>query len=513
MKELVFQYLDLIVEDYTLYKSENGYILINPKTLKWCFEYNSYENVLWMKTSLMDDIATMFNIDYGKCREFIKEWGEDFFSAKITGIPLSNNGWILYILDTLKASEIITEETNMDSKIQDIVYEYITLITEDAELLVDHGKNPVPGEYRIHFLNTKDKPPVKWFFVINSIGVSVGVSLKFIQEVSSIFGLDEDISEKIIRNWYEDFLSEKVDTIMEKEKNKKGIKEETDKLIYLRDNKKMREIILKFLDTLLADAELVHSPYGVYNRESKWILDAKKEEWYVKCSPDYSNSYKINPILVDEVIQFFGENIRDIPYIIRLWSENIIGYKHGKTEVNANIGYDAIDEAIAIAKEGKGIKISELINKNIKENKMNNILITKEQLSRLIGETKKPITEHAGAKLTCTYSNYDKLDQFLGNKEQKKIGNNTFITRIDEFTISVKLHYTHIIKIDPTDVMTLNDGGFMTNLTKHRLTEFLRCRGVYIYSKKGIWILKGGNGEFEFKNGIKITADGFIVEV
>jgi hypothetical protein len=151
------------------------------------------------------------------------------------------------------------------------------------------------------------------------------------------------------------------------------------------------------------------------------------------------------------------------------------------------------------------------INKTFFNNMKKNILITEEQLETLVNSTKRVITEMAN--LTCSSANYEKLSEFLGKKESKKIGNNTFLERLEPNVLGIRLHGTHIIEIDPTDIMKLKTNGWWTVTTKDRLNQFLGCRSTRIYQEKGNWLIKGLNGTFQFDDGIMVTSDGDVIAI
>lgn len=139
------------------------------------------------------------------------------------------------------------------------------------------------------------------------------------------------------------------------------------------------------------------------------------------------------------------------------------------------------------------------------------IILTESQYDRLESKVGRLPLNEGKVSLACTYMDFATLDEELGNKEVKKIGHNTIIRRIDEFTIGLKYHDTDIVKIDPTNIVTLSNGGWDTPTTKDRLNQFLRCLGAHIYQKKHTWYIVGDNGTFEFVNGIQIHPGGYIV--
>ena len=85
----------------------------------------------------------------------------------------------------------------------------------------------------------------------------------------------------------------------------------------------------------------------------------------------------------------------------------------------------------------------------------------------------------------------------IKNRETKKVGNNTYLIRIDPETIGVKLHNTIVVKIHKNGTYTLNSGGWRTVTTKSRINEF--CP-VKVVQKKYEWFV----GDELFYDGIKV---------
>lgn len=81
---------------------------------------------------------------------------------------------------------------------------------------------------------------------------------------------------------------------------------------------------------------------------------------------------------------------------------------------------------------------------------------------------------------------YSALEK-LKNRESKKIANNTYLLRIDDGTIGVKLHKTIIIKFLASGVTILNSGGWKTITTKSRMNDLIE--GYRIYQKKHEWFV------------------------
>jgi hypothetical protein len=135
------------------------------------------------------------------------------------------------------------------------------------------------------------------------------------------------------------------------------------------------------------------------------------------------------------------------------------------------------------------------------------IILTEDQVARVINNSNILLNE---AKMACVYTTYESLTNYLDSKVSKKIGNNTWVERINPFEIGIKLHSTYILIFDPTDVITVNTNGWESNTTKDRLNQFLGCRGVYIRQKKGTWYIHGSNGVYPYLDGTQVYSDGHV---
>lgn len=105
------------------------------------------------------------------------------------------------------------------------------------------------------------------------------------------------------------------------------------------------------------------------------------------------------------------------------------------------------------------------------------------------------------------HETYDDLDNFLGNKSEKKIGNNTVLRRLDNGNIAVRLWSTDIVVINKLDNKKIYSGGWETRTTADRINQFLPD-GVRVFSQKGRWKVKANNGTFDFRGGMIITSNG-----
>jgi len=93
------------------------------------------------------------------------------------------------------------------------------------------------------------------------------------------------------------------------------------------------------------------------------------------------------------------------------------------------------------------------------------------------------------------------LDNKRGNKDSKKLANNTYLVRVS-FGYAIRLHETNIITFYE-DHFVLNNGGWFTMTTKERINTYAP---VYVTQKNSIWYIGG----YLYENGMKINYDGTI---
>jgi len=100
---------------------------------------------------------------------------------------------------------------------------------------------------------------------------------------------------------------------------------------------------------------------------------------------------------------------------------------------------------------------------------------------------------------------YDKATEMLRNRNSKKIGNNTYLERIDERTVGVRLHSTHVVTIDAEDNYTLNAGGYETATTKDRINTYSPAR---VYAEQHVWYVDapGLGSKAKFTSGMVVRA-------
>jgi hypothetical protein len=99
-----------------------------------------------------------------------------------------------------------------------------------------------------------------------------------------------------------------------------------------------------------------------------------------------------------------------------------------------------------------------------------------------------------------TYANAcDKLN----GRDSRKVGNNTYLERINSQTVAVRLHSTHVVTFYADGSYTLNSGGWRTVTTKSRINDYAPVR---VTQRSGEWFVCCGGIEVEFRDGMTLTA-------
>lgn len=94
----------------------------------------------------------------------------------------------------------------------------------------------------------------------------------------------------------------------------------------------------------------------------------------------------------------------------------------------------------------------------------------------------------------------DALDK-LGNRDRKKLENNTYLHRLDANTLAVRLHSTDIVLVHGDGTYTLDSGGWRTLTTRDRISRYSPAG---ISQKNNIWYV----GASIFQDGMRVNAQG-----
>jgi hypothetical protein len=88
-----------------------------------------------------------------------------------------------------------------------------------------------------------------------------------------------------------------------------------------------------------------------------------------------------------------------------------------------------------------------------------------------------------------TYAEVLALVHGKTNRQERKIGNNTYAEIEHDRSISVSLHGTDVVRFYPNGLVKLNSGGWRTHTTKQRINKY---SPVKIFQKNFEWYLADG---------------------
>lgn len=103
---------------------------------------------------------------------------------------------------------------------------------------------------------------------------------------------------------------------------------------------------------------------------------------------------------------------------------------------------------------------------------------------------------------------YQQACDKLRGKQSKKLENNTYLIRVDEKTVAIRLHSTNVVTITEENHYTLNSGGWHTATTKDRLNHY---GPVCIHQENFSWYVGRGKG-LEFHDGMTFDHIGNLLE-
>lgn len=92
----------------------------------------------------------------------------------------------------------------------------------------------------------------------------------------------------------------------------------------------------------------------------------------------------------------------------------------------------------------------------------------------------------------------------LGKRERKKLENNTWLVKLTDDSVGVKLHDTVVVYIFKSGVYQLNTGGWRTVTTKDRINRYGPAR---VNQENNIWYI--GDGVFE--DGVRVDSTGKVL--
>lgn len=97
----------------------------------------------------------------------------------------------------------------------------------------------------------------------------------------------------------------------------------------------------------------------------------------------------------------------------------------------------------------------------------------------------------------------------LGERDSRKVGNNTYLKRLNEKCIALRLHDTNVIEwFKEGGLIVLTSGGWRTVTTKDRLNAY---QPYHVYTIKGTWLVDGPLGKtYTFADGLTIHRNGKV---
>jgi hypothetical protein len=104
--------------------------------------------------------------------------------------------------------------------------------------------------------------------------------------------------------------------------------------------------------------------------------------------------------------------------------------------------------------------------------------------------------------------NYASAVEKLGGRQSRKVGNNTYLERLSDDTIGLRLHSTYVVKFHANGNVTLDSGGWLTVTTKDRMNW---CDGIRVFQDDFAWFVRRIYGE-TFAEGETIPfQDGMVI--
>tara|TARA_Y100000310_G_C20590770_1_gene767861 strand:+ start:211 stop:963 length:753 start_codon:yes stop_codon:yes gene_type:complete len=94
--------------------------------------------------------------------------------------------------------------------------------------------------------------------------------------------------------------------------------------------------------------------------------------------------------------------------------------------------------------------------------------------------------------------NYTQANTKLGNRDSRKLQNNTYLQRRESGAIAVLLHATDVVTFNPDGTTVLNSGGWRTVTTKDRINTYLPFHRIDQVNH--IWYISG-----------KAYSDGMVI--
>lgn len=105
-------------------------------------------------------------------------------------------------------------------------------------------------------------------------------------------------------------------------------------------------------------------------------------------------------------------------------------------------------------------------------------------------------------------SSWKQANEFLGNKQERPIKNNTRMYRQTDGSIAIYYHGTKIVEYYQDGCTMLRNGSYYTSTTKERLNYYSKA---HIVQRRYRWFINPNTQNIEFVNGITIDENGSVI--
>ena len=221
LANIIFEYLNHILANKKIMFYHGDYadigdiypIVDNNNDHEWYLAWDS-GNVR-INSKLIREIKTLFPIYNDELLEYIGTWygmllkkivkhSQEFKYPMKTVIDFSVNGrFTTTVSDLIKINEPKLSLNEEFFKIDDVVLQYIDYIVKDYEIIKHFEEipqtDPKHTKTWLYFINPKT---YKWLFIFSDHDFYKCVNIKFKEEVSTMFNINEKTVNRILKKWF-----------------------------------------------------------------------------------------------------------------------------------------------------------------------------------------------------------------------------------------------------------------------------------------------------------------------
>jgi len=395
LKELIFQYLDLITDGSNIYKLDNDYAIINSEKRYWYVQLYKPHNLFYMNEIVFDEISTMFGLDDSILIEIIKEWIYiiyDFIEKSKLDLKTFNggaSGWIRRniekgeVIKTLGQSDTITENIDRNNKFVELIFDYLDTYMGNKTISV----------YRTD-INFGDE----FTYRISSGDIKIWKSLP--TDISKMFGAERKEILEIIKEWMFQILD-----ILKTTTKSLGYKISVKDAITMRDENELEDLnesaeeqlkplIFSYWDTLVKDGTFKESDI-VYDYD---IVDENGKVLMMNNSA--GNDIPVNINFFNDIYNLFGikKEKKDNPFLrpyVNEWGKSIFDNMT-----------DSMKVSDAIKKRDSGNTLNEELNP-----RLGNVIF--EYLNHVLGDKKIMFYHGDYANISDIYPIVDNIEDHI----------------------------------------------------------------------------------------------------